>query len=398
METTNVKLTLETLRSSAAGGAVAIRAIVPLAPAGGESDKVFPPTYASDNAATKYALEQRVGGGATVLLDSVQSQANRIEAALQDAIDDDGAPIPVVVVDFGNGERVTSLTAPHRVADAILRDSNDADGVAWRDTAAGRAIFAATSRDATGMYRHCPTALVFGAWDSTGPAGGGGHKFARCLTSEIVGHGAVLGCKTASRIDPLGIERVATIYQSAANPTEWVSDAEDAAKGAKGEPLTFGDGRPSTINHGNIAPGVDTTAGGVTITGATQTVVLSLAGLRRVRFAGTSRDAQIDGRTALAALALYGVTLARAGGYDLRSRCLLVPTGPLMLEVIGPDGGEPTRVALSVEHARELLDAAVAAATASGLGWQVEPITLRPQARVVRMVEISRRLAAAGIA
>jgi CRISPR-associated protein Csb1 len=55
----------------------------------GEGDKVFPPTFAC----AVYAVEQRRVPGrdqavTRVLLDSVQSQANRMELALQGAIDD----------------------------------------------------------------------------------------------------------------------------------------------------------------------------------------------------------------------------------------------------------------------------------------------------------------------
>ena len=50
----------------------------------------------------------------------------------------------------------------------------------------------------------CPTALVFGMWDSTGPKGGLS-QFERAMVAEVVGIDAVYGVKTSSRIDPLGI-------------------------------------------------------------------------------------------------------------------------------------------------------------------------------------------------
>jgi CRISPR-associated protein Csb1 len=120
---------------------------------------------------------------------------------------------------------VTTLDAPHRIFDAILRDSvvtvNGRDQprtVPFRsqlkaggakDTSEispeGAAISQANVRNATPLFELCPTALIFGAWDSTGAAGGLGNKFARALVSEIIGIGAVYGVRTASRIDPLGI-------------------------------------------------------------------------------------------------------------------------------------------------------------------------------------------------
>src|SRR5437763_7884681 len=80
-------LTFDQLRAAVTGSAAAFRLVQHLQPAGGPSDKVFPPTYAG----AVYAVEQRRVGNETidvVLLDSVQSQANRLELALQQAYDD----------------------------------------------------------------------------------------------------------------------------------------------------------------------------------------------------------------------------------------------------------------------------------------------------------------------
>ena len=70
-------LTYDQLRAAVAGNVAAIRSVVRLEPVGGAGDKVFPPTYAGG----VYAVEQRRINGEVfpcVLLDSVQSQANRI--------------------------------------------------------------------------------------------------------------------------------------------------------------------------------------------------------------------------------------------------------------------------------------------------------------------------------
>lgn len=76
-------LTLEVLNEAVKGSAAAFRCRRRLQPAGGDGDKVFPPTFAG----AVYAIEKRrVSGRAEpvqcVLLDSVQSQANRMELAL----------------------------------------------------------------------------------------------------------------------------------------------------------------------------------------------------------------------------------------------------------------------------------------------------------------------------
>src|SRR6266540_3582548 len=64
-----------------------------------------------------------------VLLDSVQSQANRMELALLDARFDQ----EVLLKKF----TVTSLEAPHRAADAIFRDSTYS-GTMFRKSGIGR--------------------------------------------------------------------------------------------------------------------------------------------------------------------------------------------------------------------------------------------------------------------
>ena len=192
-----LKLALSVLTDAVAGGAVAIRAITRLLPAGGATDKVFPPTYVKDRqSVTKYAMETRKVEGRdveTVLLDSVASQANRIEEGLLEGWRRGELQFPVISVDFGGVdglgdlEQITSLQAPHRVADALLRDSIDEHGMPFRQTAVGKACTDARPNHATAMYQYCPTALLFGVWDSTGPRGGLGTKFQRVLVSEIVG-------------------------------------------------------------------------------------------------------------------------------------------------------------------------------------------------------------------
>lgn len=416
----SIKLTLSQLRDAVAGRAVAIRAVSRLEPAGGSGDKVFPPTYVKEGqSTTKYAFETRKVDGRdveTVLLDSVASQANRMEEALLEGWRRGELQFPVISVDFSGQPgledlgQITSLQAPHRVADAILRDSVDANGLPFRQTAIGRAVTDARPNHATAMYRYCPTALLFGVWDSTGPRGGLGAKFQRSVVSEIVGHDAVAGVKVSSRIDPLAVEKKAgPVYEAKATVGEWTSIESEAAL-EKGKPKPFsrkgaGDkGTPASINHGNIPPSIDHLAGGVTMSHAVHTVVVSLAGFRRLRFServdgnpipSPERDAAENAaRTALAALALAAVVYQRRAGYDLRSRSLLVPAGPLALEMIPTDGAEPIQFA--VDDVALLLKEAQEAAAAVGLGWDTEPVTLTPTPKLAHLVVKSRELTATG--
>jgi CRISPR-associated protein Csb1 len=235
-----------------------------------------------------------------------------------------------------------------------------------------------------------------------------GAKFQRALTSEIVALGISTGRKVGSRIDPLGIQANVDLYHRKDDETDWTINA-DEAKQEKGKPVLFSrkgadkKGKASSVNHSNVAPTIDDFAGGVTFDHAMQTVVLSLPALRRLKFATTidgkaiakREEAEPAARVALAALALAGVVHQRDQGYDLRSRCLLVADGPLVLEVINGDGTS-LQVTLSVAEANTLVAEAQAAAQAAGLGWQREPVKLKPAPKLVALIKKSRAEAAAG--
>jgi CRISPR-associated protein Csb1 len=432
------KLTLIKLRETVRTGAAA-RSRVELQPAGGEGTKVFPPTYAG----AVYATEKRRLPGQKdpvdcVLLDSVQSQANRMEEALQQAIDSErlkaaGVGLPLVEVDFtpffpGTDKnealrliepvgKVTSLEAPHRIVDAILRDSVVAEdhkpfrARAEKDESGyGQRLRRVSAQNATALFELCPTALLFGMWDSTGPKGGLGAKFERAMVSEIVGINAVAGVRSSSRIDPLSIKLEAgPIYQADENQTAaWTLDPSRATQ-EKGSPVKVGkEGKPSEVVHGNIKPDLKDKAGkpfhgGVTITSAEQTVVLSFPALRRLRFPLENEkkepvyNSQVDdaGRTVLATLGLCAAALAAEAGLDLRSRCLLWPTAPLAWELLGKPGIKEDGLTLEADEAIQMLKEAVDAAKALGLPWRVEPLRLIPSDDLVKLVVKSQQLALA---
>lgn len=401
-----MQLNYDQLKDLVAGDTVAIRGRATLEPAGGPGDKIFPPTHAVDAKNTKpgakYAFETRRIGGqdvTCVLVDSVQSQANRMEEALQALWAEKRIPLPVVSVDFSSIApevgRVTSLTAPHRIADALLRDSL-LDGQLFRLSEIGKSFTDASTRNATALFKVCPTGLVFGLWDSTGPKGGLGAKFQRALVSEIVGVNAIPGSKTESRIDPLNIlKKAAEIYAAESQEERWTTDATKAKKNADEQPIKFGkEGKPSEVNHGNVTPSIDEVGGGVTIDEAKHTVVLSLASLRRLGFAGGATEA----RTVLAALGLLAILASESRGHDLRSRCLLVPRKgcALKLEAVGQDG-ETSPLELDLAAAIKLYNDAVAALPPD-LKFEKSAgealVELSPSPKLADLVTRSRALAA----
>lgn len=390
------ELTLEVLKKAVAGTAAAFRCITEYQPAGGPGDKVFPPTYEKG----KYATEERWIGGEKVpcvLLDSVQSQANRMELALLDAIESGEMDLPRLVVEFNDPRlvkplRVTSLDAPHRAADAIFRDS-EINGKKFRDSELGKALDKTDVRNAAPLFGLCPTALVFGLWDSTGPRGGLGAKFQRAIVSEMIGLNAVPGVKTSSRIDPLQI-------MVGAGPVLKNSDGSwELAKSWPNkdyEKKVKSDQRPSVLNHGNIPPSISD--GGFTISKAIQTTVLSLATLRRLRFplngaAASDAKTNVTARVALAAIGLAAASLARAEGADLRSRCQLFPAGAFVWELLDDPAAQPQRFTLKRDAAIALAKASIDAVRSSGLPWEGEVI-LTPSGDLLELLRRSQVLAA----
>jgi CRISPR-associated protein Csb1 len=134
----------------------------------------------------------------------------------------------------------------------------------------------------------------------------------------------------------------------------------------------------------------------VTIDHAEHTVVLSLAGLRRLGFAEGASEA----RTVLAALGLVAVLAAESRGHDLRSRCLLVPSkgNALTLEVVARDGSS-NPLSLDLDGAIALYEEAVKLLPV-GLRFETpagEPLaTLTPSPKLAYLITKSRDLVAAG--
>lgn len=401
------ELNLATLKGAVVGRYAAIRRVTRLEPLG---DKIFPPTYEGG----EYADEDRqvraedgtVRTVATVLLDSVQSQANRLELALLHAYDSKRLKMPLLQVDFsGDGQesilaevgRITALEAPHRMCDAIFRDSVYKNQP-FRESGPGAKLNAAKAANATVVFELCPTALLFGFWDSTGLRGGLGAKVQRALVSEIVGYQTVQGKRTASRIDPLQIEKNVEFY--ARRGGGWTFDTAEAITNKDGTPKKLD---PSDVLHGNIPPSFRhedkktkkqvLNHGGVTLAYAEQQTVLSLAALRRLRFPLGPKpkpNAEVDqaARTVLAALGLAAICFLDEEGYDLRSRCLL-DGKPGVMQFVGR--GETFDFSLDAAGAAELVEQAAAEAVDKKLPWSEEPVTLQPSSNLSRLVVESRK-------
>lgn len=281
------------------------------------------------------------------------------------------------------------MQLPHRMADAILRDSL-LDGKEFRKSTRGKALNHVSQLNATALFELCPTALVFGMWDSTGPKGGLGPKFERSMVSEIVGIGAeVGGLLRGVRRDPLEIRSAVKVVPKKDGSYVVADDAK--TKGAT---------EPSKVNHSSVPfPKTrdrktdENNWSGVTVEYAEQITTLSLIALRRLRFPvnGITRpELDVAARTVLTALGLCAATLAFESGVGLRSRCLLWPEGEMEWELLDRPGAPPRQFSITGDEAVELLKQAVAAARSAGLPWEETPLVLKPSPELLKLVRLSQ--------
>ena len=386
------ELTFDVLSDALRGMAAGFRSITRLQPLEGPGGKIFPATYADGVYATE---KRRIVDGAgqeaevdCVLLDSVQSQSNRAEEALKVAIEDGKISLPLIEVDFSAVnetfkkpiETLTSLDVPHRLADAILRDSELPDGTRFSKSEYAKRWSRANLWDATGVYELCPTALTFGMWGSPEKPGGMGAKFERAYVSEIVA---------------VDVERVEKRQGFRIDPLESSKNVLLKTKPDGTYEVGNGKVRPSELNHGNIP--FDTANAGIRCRYAEQATVVSLGALRKLRFpvdGAQSAERNQAGRSVLAAIGLCAGVLAAETGTSLRSRCQLVPEKEREWELVSKPGSKPQSFGLGGDGAVALLKAAVNAAEGAGLNWMKEKLILRPTKELAELVRQSQEAAA----
>lgn len=140
-----------------ADGPAAIVIREPLIPVEGADGVLFPSTFASgDGFPGGYNIDGDPNGENIALVDSVGSQANRIEPMFAES--EYATLVPQVVVGAGN-KRISILEAGHRAGDAIVRCSALQGDL-------NQAFKKLLDGDATDLAKIAPTSLVFGVWDS----------------------------------------------------------------------------------------------------------------------------------------------------------------------------------------------------------------------------------------
>ena len=131
-----------------------------LTPVEGKDGVFFPPTFAAAENSKEfpggYNINDLGNGENVCLVDSVGSQANRIEPMF--ATGGYTALVPQLVVEAG-AKKVSILEAGHRAGDAVVRCTELKDALQ-------KAFQALKKGDAVPLAKLAPTSLVFGVWDS----------------------------------------------------------------------------------------------------------------------------------------------------------------------------------------------------------------------------------------
>ena len=282
-------------------GLVALTYRQELGPIEGWDAVVGPPTYASREGKgakgerrSEYVINERGDGTRMCDLDTVQSQANRMEASYRGELAD---VIPRHVVEAG-GHRADLTELPHRLADASIRATALAGAI--------RAAFdSIDGGDPEPLARLAPTSLVYGAWDSRGTR----VAVRRAIASRIEAHDVVECTRSAQYTavfsqDELGLTN-----------REWTKGAE---AGFAPAPAT---GRP----------------GGVRVRGAIVQLATVMLGVLRGYRGYRAEDGSGLLACYLLGLALGGLVTG-GRGYQLRSGCDLVPAGPAKWDAVYADG------------------------------------------------------------
>lgn len=301
-------------------GPVALHLRTLLEPVEGEGMPIFPATYAG----IRYNIDVLADGTKIASIDSVGSQANRMEPVFKEPPFD--ALVPRIEITYGNDKTLSILDAGHRLGDAVIRSTELAGE-------AHDAFLALLDRgDATGIAKLAPTSLVFGAWDSRDTQA----KLPRIVQS-VIRAWDVQSLTRSAQFNP------ALDYKA----LEVFTEKDEEGKAAKGLAERGYLHVPSTGQHGGVIARGE----------IRRDVTVNLVALRRLR--GEATEAL---QRYILGLALVAATAEQDG--FLRAGCQLVPSGLQVARQIQRDG---TRIEVLIDR-ETVLTFARSAAEAFGVG------------------------------
>jgi CRISPR-associated protein Csb1 len=283
-------------------------------PVEGEGAVFFPPTYAD----VGYNIDALGDGTKVVTVDSVGSQANRIEPIFENDPELQKL-VPQVRIELGEGKSVSILAAGHRLGDAIIRSST------LKDVAHNAFHAFLESGDATQIAKLAPTSLVFGVWDSRDSQA----KLPRVVQSVIRAWDVDVLTRSAQYVPAIDYAKLAVFSE----------DEKRKAEGDEKSPLAKRGfvAVPATGQHGGVV------ARGPII----RDVTINLVALRRLDAAANAEAL----RRYILGLCIVAATEPLDG--FLRQGCLLVPKAEATWEQVSRTGAR-MKVDLTSAEARKL--------------------------------------------
>ncbi len=277
-------------------GPVALHLRQELQPVEGPGSPIFPPTYAFREGQGHYHgynIDELSDGTRVAVIDSVGSQANRMEPVFVAARP--GEPenlrarlVPQIDIDYGGEKTVSILEAGHRLGDALVRSTD------LRKEAHDAFMSFQKRNDATRLAKLAPTSLVFGVWDSRDTQA----KLSRIVQATIRAENVELLSRSAQYSPPIDYPELKGLSDA---------DKEKAEKNPKGPLAQAG------FVH---VPAVKTHGGVIARGSVHRSVTVNLIALRRLECERAS-----DLRRYILGLALVAAT-APLDGF-LRAGCLL---------------------------------------------------------------------------
>ena len=274
------------------------------------AEPIKPPTFAGDDeTASRYIVYEAKDGRTDAVLDTVPSQANRIEPMFAGS-----GLIPEVTVDV-EGKKVSITQLGHRSCDAAIRFSTGAAEIA-------AVLKAYQGGDAVPLAKLAPLDLLFGSWDSRDSR----TKLTRLIRSVI------RATDVSAPVQKLGQ------YRTSVSKEPFLGEYTDKQLSAQGI----------------LDCPVSGTLDGVVVQGEIyRSAVLNVRGIRRL---GTQQL-----QNYILGLGLFALTVPMA--LDLREGCNLVVVDA-HAELVNEDGTR-TEISLSHDEARKF---AAKAANEFGVG------------------------------
>lgn len=296
-----------------------------LIPAEGPDAVFFPSTFAEIGYNINWENPSAEAGRNVCLIDSVGSQANRIEPIFKE--EPYSGLVPQIVIQVGE-KQINLLDAGHRAGDALARCSALQGDLQ-------EAFKAVLKGNAMPLAKIAPTSLVFGVWDSRDTQA----KLPRLIASTI------------RAFDVRKLTRSATYLAPVDYAAEEVISEEDAAKadGKAKNPLSqtgFINALANKSHGGVIAEG-----------GIRRDAVLALSALRLLKAENAADTTKL--RRYILGIALVAFTKLPLAYYRQGTILTLDPEKPREFTAVNVDG---VRKDVSIKHEDALAFAQAASA------------------------------------